>query len=70
MDDFEHIRQLVDNIRTKNMVDANLEFNNVISNKVQAALDVKRQELASSIFGGAAQETADSTDDVDVEVDQ
>lgn len=70
MVDFEHIRQLVDNIRTKNMVDANLEFGSIIANKVNDALNVKRQEIASSLFGGAAQETADSTDDVNVEVDQ
>ncbi len=71
MDNFEAIRQMIDNIAAKNMVDANLGFEGIMSDKVSAALDAKRQSMASTMFGGKSNETdVESTSGVPADADQ
>lgn len=65
MENFDSIRQLVDAVAARNMVDANLGFDNIMADKVQAALSVERQRLAGSMFGDAENDSNSATDGSD-----
>jgi len=58
--DLQSIRDLVASIATKNMIGAGDVFNDIMGDKLTAALDARRQEVAAAVYG--SQETDAETD--------
>lgn len=50
-------------------VDASDAFNSVIQNKMSAALDARREELANSLYGSAEDNETYEDEDVDADDD-
>lgn len=53
--DLQSIRDLVANIATKNMIGSQDIFNDIMADKLSAALDDRRKEVAAAVYG--SQET-------------
>jgi hypothetical protein len=69
MPDLDQIKTMVQHIAAKNMIDASGAFNDLMSGKVADALEVRRQEIAASLFNGgqvpaAAETSVSPTPDV------
>lgn len=56
MDNQELIDSLIDNILDGKASEAEDQFKNLISTKVNSALDTKKQEIAHSLFSNATDE--------------
>lgn len=64
MDTKELISKLIDDIVVGNSSDAGETFNTVIGAKLTDALDVKKVEVAQSIYSTPAQEDESNDDEV------
>lgn len=50
MDATEMINKMVDNVVFDNSAEAQKDFNDIVQMKLTAALDAKKQDLASTVF--------------------
>lgn len=56
MSDYE---DMIDNILDDNTVEAQKDFDNIISDKIKNALDAKKIELASTLYNPSEEENPD-----------
>ena len=57
------IEDLIDKIFDDNPVEAQKEFESELQLKLSAALDTKKKDMSSSIFGGVKPEETPATED-------
>lgn len=71
-DRFDKIRDMVNNISINNLSDAEMSFQNILADKIASALDAKKTEIASTVYGGtpSATNTDDSIDTTSIENSQ
>ena len=65
------IEDLIDKIFDDNPVEAQKEFESELQHKLSVAIDTKKQEVASSLFGGVKpEEVPEETPPLEVEPEQ
>jgi len=61
MPDMDAVLDLVKSIRANNMIDAQADFDEIMSDKLSDALASRRVEVAKSIYGPASVEAPEET---------